>query len=506
MNSSLTKLALKYDTDKNSLGHNYIEMYEFWLTNRKVNKLLEIGLGNGSSARMWREYFPDAQIYVAELFGDEYKAWNDDKRIFINGVLSSSTNTYEDNINVIRGNATKAELWEKVPNDIDVIIDDGSHNPNDQISSLILGFKKLSSRGLYFIEDTYCNFQKFNIFQTSHDGTDILFPWLTSLIVEQQSPKSPVINKDFYHNRNLMNYPANDIYSYHIYKNAILFEKANMQNNTITIFLSKDRALQLDCALHSFMDSCKDASKTDIIVYYNTSSDRHESSYRQLASEYPKIPFIREGVIKKDIVDIISKYKYFFITVDDNVFYKPFSIEDIDTTLENSSLLGFTLRLGRNTTYCYPVNKEQKLPEFESIKDNIYSYNWTNSDLDFGYAIEISGTVYKVADFLQMLQDTSITTAHQLEANIANKTNFFVESKPLMACYESSVLFSNPLNVTKADCMTNRNANRTEYSTDNLLCLFEYGKRIDISYYKEIIPNAAHYEGGITMKEDKNEL
>ena len=54
------------------------------------------------------------------------------------------------------------------------------------------------------------------------------------------------------------------------------------KTDLITIFLSKDRALQLDCALQSFIANCSDVGNTNILVYYNSSSERHEKSYTQL--------------------------------------------------------------------------------------------------------------------------------------------------------------------------------------------------------------------------------
>ena len=269
--------------------------------------------------------------------------------------------------------------------------------------------------------------------------------------------------------------------------------------DTITIFLSKDRALQLDCALKSFFKNCANVDQTDVLVYYATSDDRHELSYKQLSKDFD-IPFIKEINIKEDIISKINDYKYFFISVDDNVFHKPFDIKKIIECLKDDAVLGFTLRLGKNTTYCYPIDSQQILPKFTNIKDNILSFDWRRGHLDFGYAIEISGTFYKTEDFLPMLRETPIKSSHQLEANIAYQTARFSNTRPLTLCYETSVVFSNPLNIAKADVKTNRKSNDIKYSLDNLLELFEEGERIDIDYYSNIEPNAAHYEAGIQLK------
>jgi hypothetical protein len=208
---TLTEVMNKQDADKNEKGHDYITMYEFWLADKsKIKTLLEIGFGTGNSARTWREYFPDAQIYMMELFGKEFsETWR-------------SPNTNISGINIIEGDATKVETWDNVPDNLDIIIDDASHYPNDQIATFMIAFRKLRSRGVYFIEDTYCNFVK------EYSNNDVLYTWLFKLIMEQECPPDGKMfeSRGFNTNRKFMTYPVCDIYSYHIYKNVLCFEKA----------------------------------------------------------------------------------------------------------------------------------------------------------------------------------------------------------------------------------------------------------------------------------------
>jgi len=203
----LDEIATKYNTDKQSRNHNYTEFYEFWLENRKIDSLLEIGFGPGASARTWLEYLPEAKIYIMDDFGQEFhNVWHDPS-IDIPG------------LNIVRGSSLDPETWLNVPYNLSCVIDDGSHAPNDQIATFMLGFSKLKSRGLYFIEDTHCNFEKI---YTDHD---VLYPWLNGLIVNQQCP-GYATEGDFYRFRGLMSWPSRDIYSFHAYKSVILFEKA----------------------------------------------------------------------------------------------------------------------------------------------------------------------------------------------------------------------------------------------------------------------------------------
>src|SRR5438552_12713312 len=67
----LDYLALKYDTDKSSRSHGYTTIYEQFLEpiRHNVSSMLEIGIGDGQSIKMWEEYFPNATIYGLDMNG-----------------------------------------------------------------------------------------------------------------------------------------------------------------------------------------------------------------------------------------------------------------------------------------------------------------------------------------------------------------------------------------------------------------------------------------------------
>ena len=205
----LNNLAIQYGTDKSSITHNYTKMYEQFMNQDRLEvlKVLEIGLGNGASARMWKDYFPNATIYVIENFGDENKnIWN-------------GTTIHEDRIIIINGSQDDSNTWNKVPYNLDFVIDDGSHIPEHQITSVNLGFEKLKSGGVWFIEDTHCNFHR------NYSDKDKLYPWLYDLIVQQQIPEITT-EGDFYKIRNILQGLNKDIIAFHLYKSVIALEKA----------------------------------------------------------------------------------------------------------------------------------------------------------------------------------------------------------------------------------------------------------------------------------------
>src|SRR5580704_12849542 len=61
---SLNALGVMHGTDKSSLYHDYLPLYESFLAPIRYTpvRVLEIGVGGGASLRMWADYFEDPTI------------------------------------------------------------------------------------------------------------------------------------------------------------------------------------------------------------------------------------------------------------------------------------------------------------------------------------------------------------------------------------------------------------------------------------------------------------
>jgi hypothetical protein len=122
---TLTEIANRLGCDKGTTTHGrhgYTEIYESAIDPECT--LLEIGIDKGLSLRMWREWSEDIDLIADLQLCDQGDA--------------DSLERLAD------------ELWS-----VDVIIDDGSHNPNHQILTLETLWKRLQSGGKYFIEDLH---------------------------------------------------------------------------------------------------------------------------------------------------------------------------------------------------------------------------------------------------------------------------------------------------------------------------------------------------------------
>lgn len=278
----------------------------------------------------------------------------------------------------------------------------------------------------------------------------------------------------------------------------------NRRKNLIScIFFSKDRPMQLDASLRSFLRSCTSSQKVNLKVIYRCSNDWFENQYKLLILEYTQVDFIKESTFKYDVISQLKGSDYVIFCVDDTIFTNGFSLDDIIVALEqHTDAIGFSLRLGVNTVYCYPLNKYQRLPNFERIGNKILKFNWVNAEGDFGYPLELSSSIYRTQDILNLITSLDFFNPNTFESKLDQSKSIFYRSKPSLLCYKVSVAFSVPLNIVQT-AWKNRFSNNTNYSPENLLELFEKGFRIDIEEFQNFVSNACHQEVEVNFQKTK---
>jgi hypothetical protein len=136
---NLDTIARKYKSDKCFRGggsHNYTPFYDMILKGKDIKTMLEIGVYEGESLKMWREYLPKTVIYGWDIVPGE----SDDFKLF------TIDQGKEDDI---------YRFFEFNPVNFDFVIDDGSHKYEDQIVSLFNIWPHLNAGGVYIIEDMW---------------------------------------------------------------------------------------------------------------------------------------------------------------------------------------------------------------------------------------------------------------------------------------------------------------------------------------------------------------
>ena len=138
----LNDIGVKYGADKSSIFHNYLDFYQQQLPDRDfAGRLLEIGVMDGLSMKMWREYYPNAEIVGIDI-KDMDHMHNNDWQVPMS-------------VKLIRCDGTDPEQVKKLGN-FDIILDDGSHYWLEQQKSFeILYYNQLNAGGTYIIEDLW---------------------------------------------------------------------------------------------------------------------------------------------------------------------------------------------------------------------------------------------------------------------------------------------------------------------------------------------------------------
>jgi hypothetical protein len=185
--------------------------------------------------------------------------------------------------------------------------------------------------------------------------------------------------------------------------------------------------------------------------------------------------------------------RYILFLVDDNIFVGDFSLQTVIDALDgNPKALGVSLRLGANTTYCYTADRSQALPAFTHVGAQLFCYDWTRSELDFGYPLDVSSSVYRISDLLSWLDRWSFRNPNELESRLADNVALF-RNRPQLICFRQSVTFCNPANrVNRA--YQNRAGQVYPASSDFLAEKFAAGERVDAAAYSGFTPQGCHQE------------
>ncbi len=160
---SLNEIYLNYKSpeghgDKGT-AHTYIDEYEKLLKDYRENStVLEIGICQGESLKMWEEYFINSNVYGIDIT-DQY----------IKDLIA------ENKYNIIIGNASSENILKHL-NDLifDVIIDDGSHLINDQINSFNILKNRMKPNGIYIIEDVNNLDSTIDTYKKLHNNVEII--------------------------------------------------------------------------------------------------------------------------------------------------------------------------------------------------------------------------------------------------------------------------------------------------------------------------------------------
>lgn len=214
---SLDEIGLKYNSDKSSKFHNYLNIYEKFFLNKRFlkNNILEIGVLNGDSLKILSEYFTNSQITGIDII--------DKSHLNIK------------NCKTLIGDQSDRSFLNSINDYFDIIIDDGSHKMEHQQLTIGILFKRLKSGGVYILEDLHTSLPNYTetivhgkqLFGLNESNDNNTLDFLTSL--------KKINLKNYYLHTEELNYLRENINSLEIFETSY----RNENNKSLTSVIIK---------------------------------------------------------------------------------------------------------------------------------------------------------------------------------------------------------------------------------------------------------------------------
>ena len=207
---------------------HYFQIYEKWFSPYRGKEIVfvEIGVQNGGSIQMWKDYFgKDAQIVGVDI-DERCKQFEEEK-------ISIEIGSQEDP-------AFWAAFRKKYPR-VDILLDDGGHTMNQQIVTFREMFPHIKDGGLYMCEDCHTSYfnNKFWSGGLKREGTFIEF---TKNLIDE-------INAYHMDDNLNPNYNTNNIGGLHFYDSVVVVEKKRKPFSPLYLRVGKTTTCHFEDAL-----------------------------------------------------------------------------------------------------------------------------------------------------------------------------------------------------------------------------------------------------------------
>jgi hypothetical protein len=245
--------------------------------------------------------------------------------------------------------------------------------------------------------------------------------------------------------------------------------------------------------LNLLLDSIKHYAEGifNISVIYTSSSDQFAIGYEKLIwAENDRVNWIREASFERDVQKALeSDLQYTCFFTDDDVLFRPVSESEMTGALADENVICFSMRLGKNTVYCYALDTENSLMEFEESA-GLIKFDWSHHPADYGYPLSLDGHVFRTNEITRMTKVISFSNPNTYEANL----QVFRDDLPRkMTSYARSALVGVPANKVQR-VFDNRYGDEFYFSTSDLNTRYLSGERIDLSAMDFSVIDGCHQE------------
>ena len=213
------------------------------------------------------------------------------------------------------------------------------------------------------------------------------------------------------------------------------------------IIYSKNRAMQLDCAIRTALEQVEDLEM--IYVIYTYDNEGYRQGYERLKSKvYPKVTLIEESTFKSTLSKVSKELPqpYIFFMADDDYWVKKTIMQPlIDLFLSNNKFMHFTVRMSDKITKRGVVLTDMPLPKFIR-QDDFLIWDWTESKPmdDWGYPVCTTMGGFTKKHILPWVTDLEYKNSGDLEGQWNQRMRN--PDMPLMCSFNDCKIVNLPLN------------------------------------------------------------
>lgn len=239
-----------------------------------------------------------------------------------------------------------------------------------------------------------------------------------------------------------------------------------------TIVFSKNRPAQLDLLLRSIQKRAASLFFNTTVIY--KADPAFQETYETCGKEHAWAHFIAQNDFQEQVFSLLDhgNEQFTAFLCDDDLIVRPFlDLPHPGRILRsNGNVFCFSLRLGFNTTNCYPLRKTQKLPTIRMAINDALFWEWKQAEGDFGYPGSLDGHVFHRNWLRLLLAEVEFANPNELEDALSANSMKLSRPFPLMACYANSLITGNPVNLVN-------NTHQNRYGETNFLSIEELNKR-----------------------------
>ena len=212
--------------------------------------------------------------------------------------------------------------------------------------------------------------------------------------------------------------------------------------------------MQLDACLRSLAENAPYIETPQVL--YKATSPEYAQGYAVVADEHDADLVPERGLFSDGARALLlgCLEEHVLMLCDDSITYLPLPADPVNVM--EPDVICFSLRLGANTTYCYPRDIDHGVPHFtprgpfltwgwRDAPDGDL-FHWQGKEGDFGYPYSLDGAVHRRDSLLEWSQGAA-GNPNQMEGYVVAAIGQRKDLPPRMASYPLSVQVGLPLNV-----------------------------------------------------------